>query len=144
MTRLVLDASVVAKLYFSEEHSDRAERAVRRKRAALFAPDLLFAELANIAWKRVMRGEIDGPGALEIVQEATALPLTVRSSSELAPQALGLAVETGRTAYDCMYLALAIAERATMLTADRRFAEAVAGSSLARSVRWIGVDEDDG
>lgn len=43
MTRFVLDASVLVKLFFREIHSEAAERCVGAARE-LLAPDLIWAE----------------------------------------------------------------------------------------------------
>ncbi len=140
MSRLVADASVLAKLYFPEEFSERAEAALRAGRATLLAPDLVYAELASVAWKRRRRGEIDEKAALTIIAEALTLPIEVQQSGELIERALGLAIETGQTVYDCLYLAVAIAERAVLITADERLARAILAGPFAKYVRWIGAD----
>lgn len=137
MRRLVLDACVVAKLFYPEDLSDRAERAVRGRRT-LHAPDLLYAELANVAWKRVRRGEIDAGTAMESISLAMALPIETHPAGQYAERALALAIETDRSVYDCLYLAVALAERATLLTADRRFAQALGAGPLGERVVWLG------
>ncbi|HRQ73593.1 MAG TPA: type II toxin-antitoxin system VapC family toxin [Phycisphaerales bacterium] len=138
MSRVVPDASVLAKLYFPEAHSDRAEALLRRRRTVLHAPDLVFAEVASIAWKRHRRGEIELDSARTVVAELLTLPIFVHPIAPLAIRSLELALETGRTVYDCLYLAVAIAERATLLTADERFVNALNGGPFARHVSWIG------
>ncbi|TVQ33126.1 MAG: PIN domain-containing protein [Phycisphaeraceae bacterium] len=146
MSRLVVDASVVAKLYFPETLSDRAESVLlartrgRVRRPTLLAPDLLYAELANVVWKRRRRGDIDMEEARSVIDEALALPIVAFPSVELSARALELAMETDRSVYDCLYLAVAIAERATLVTADERFANALQDGPFAGRVRWIGQD----
>ena len=56
MTAWVIDASVAAKWLLPEDGSDQASALLGDE---LLVPDLLFAELANIFWKKQMRGEID-------------------------------------------------------------------------------------
>jgi predicted nucleic acid-binding protein len=53
--RLVVDASVAVKWVIAEGGSDSAERLLDHP---LVAPDLLFAECANILSKKVRRGEV--------------------------------------------------------------------------------------
>ena len=53
--RLVIDASIAVKWVVPEPDCDRAE-ALRDH--PLVAPDLLFAECANVLWKKVRRGEL--------------------------------------------------------------------------------------
>ncbi len=67
-----------------------------------------------------------------------ALPLQLTDSSELAPIAFELATGSGRTVYDCLYLALAVKTKSIMVTADMRLANALGDTPLARRVVWIG------
>jgi predicted nucleic acid-binding protein len=57
MSPLVIDASVAAKWVFPEVHSATARAALSM--AELLAPDLLWAELGNIVWRRHRQGEFD-------------------------------------------------------------------------------------
>ena len=54
---LIVDASVAFKWFVEEEGSDAA-RAVLQAPRRLIAPELLLAQVANIAWKVERRGEI--------------------------------------------------------------------------------------
>jgi len=54
--------------------------------------------------------------------------------------ALELAIVLDRTVYDCLYLALAVAQDVAVVTADRKFYAEVIESSLADHVQWV---EDD-
>ena len=49
--RVILDSSVIAAIFFKEESSARAERAAENYQ--LITVNLAFAEVANVAWKRV-------------------------------------------------------------------------------------------
>ena len=53
--------------------------------------------------------------------------------------ALEIALGTGRSVYDGMYLALAIALDCRLVTADERFAHALADGPLGRHVLWVGM-----
>ena len=137
MTSCVVDASVVAKLYFEEESSEDCV-ALFRSRPYLMAPDLLWAELANIAWKRCARGQLSPQQANVILNEALRLPIEIVPIRELIHTALELAIQTGRTAYDCLYIALAIKQACPLITSDRRLVNALARGPLADCVRWVG------
>lgn len=137
MTRCVVDASVVAKLYFEEELSEDSI-ALFRSRPQLMAPDLLWAELANIAWKRCARDQLSPQQASAILTEALRLPIEIVPTHELIHTALELAIQTGRTAYDCLYIALAIDRACPFITGDRRLVNALARGPLADRVRWVG------
>lgn len=136
MKRLVLDASVLVKLFLEEESSDRAERCVERAEE-LLAPDLVWVEAANVVWKRQQRGALTADEAAGVVADMLRLPLRIHASDSLVPGALDLAIRTGCTAYDGLYLALAVRSSAPLLTADRRLADALAATPLAGHVRWL-------
>ncbi len=137
MRRCVIDASVLAKLFFDEPHSDAAEWCLRRY-DDLLAPDLVWVETAAVIWKRQRRGDISPEDAGAIVAQVLQLPLNIHGGSGLVPDALDLAVRFDRTVYDCLYLALAIKQRARFVTADQRFVNAVSGTPASSHVMWLG------
>ena len=137
MRTVVVDASVVAKWFFPEEYSQAANRLFSR-RYQLIAPDLLAAEFGNLTWKRVRRRELTPDDASLLILDFLRLPVTLISSGPLLPFALDLALETGRTVYDCLYLALALNQDVQLVTADQRFANSLADSPLAHHIRMIG------
>ena len=66
------------------------------------------------------------------------VPMDYVPDRALAPAALSLACDLGHPAYDCMYLALALDRAGVAVTADRRFAAAVASHPyLAGRVRLL-------
>lgn len=138
MTACVIDASTVAAALFEEEHADRARWLLTGKQP-LQAPDLIFVELASVIWKRHRRGEIDTDGAQYVLAGALRLPLRTTSSTDLVVPALELALSTGRTVYDCLYLALAMRSDVPVITADKRLVNALADTPLARHTKWIGT-----
>lgn len=137
MKRCVVDASVVAAAFFQEEHAKAAQALLAADRD-LLAPDLLYAEFANVVWKRHRRGEIDDDEAAQLVADVLRLPLQITAAGELAGSALELALRTGRTVYDCLYLALAVKTRSRMICADLRLVNALADSPLEKHITWIG------
>jgi len=137
MKKVVIDASVVVKLFFEEEHSKAAEQCVARA-DELLAPDLLWAETANVIWKRQRRGDLTADAALDLAQQVLALPVVIHPSADLAADALDLAMRIERTVYDCLYLALAVRTKAVLVSADKRFVNALAGSPFEKHVAWLG------
>jgi predicted nucleic acid-binding protein len=137
MRRAVVDASVVIKLFFEEEHSEAADRCFRQAQE-LLVPDLIWAEVANVIWKRHRRGHISKENAAEIARLILSLPLRICASSDLLADALELAMQLDRTVYDSLYLALAVKTGSVMVSADRRLVHALAGTALAGHIVWIG------
>ena len=134
----VVDASVVAAAFFQEVDA-KAARALLASEAELHAPDLIYAEFANVVWKRYGRREIDEPEAEDLLADFLRLPLRITPCSELAPIALPLALRTGRTVYDSLYLALAVRLKAVMVSSDRRLVNALARGPLGKHVAWVGT-----
>lgn len=137
MSSLVVDASIAVKWFFQEQHSDEALRALE-KCSALLAPDLIYSEVGNVIWKRTRAKEITQKEGTEVFSAFGRLPITVFPSFPLSQLALEIAMKSGRTMYDCLYLSLAIREKAPLITADKRFYNALRSSPLSRHVKWIG------
>lgn len=135
--RCVVDASVAAKWYVPEPGSGPAS-VILESRAKLLAPDLLVAELGNILWKKIRRGELSAIEAKEILDAfVTACPVTLYSGSPLLQSALDIAIGFERTVYDALYLAIAVAEDCRLVTADERLVRALEGTALEPFVREL-------
>jgi predicted nucleic acid-binding protein len=122
----VVDASVVVKWFVPEIHSDAARRLLTLPHAYV-APDLLFAETANTIWKKIRRKELSAEDGQRLVADIEKIAIETVSCRALAEDAHKLAVATGRTAYDAMYLALAVRLDTRLLTADDRLEAALRG-----------------
>jgi len=133
---LVVDTSIAVKWYFPEEHQDAALR-VLSDLHTLSAPDLLTVEFTNVLWKHVRRGTATVAEVRIALDALLGVPLTLYPSADLVGLALDLACETGRTAYDCLYLALARLQGGQLVTADERFYNALRGSAYAPVVLWV-------
>ena len=136
MKEYVVDASVAMKWFATEVHSAAARRLVAPD-TALYAPDFLLVEFANVIWKKSRRREITADEGQATVSALRAVPLDLRPSGDLVPVALKLAVELDHPIYDCVYLALAVALHCPVVTADNRFRVAAASTAFAPYVRWI-------
>ena len=112
---LVLDASVAIKWVVQEEGT---EAALRLRSLDLVAPELILAECANILWKKAERAELTREEALLAARLVERSGIEFVSLFGLSERTVALAIELGHPAYDCAYLALALARR--MVTADRR------------------------
>jgi predicted nucleic acid-binding protein len=63
--------------------------------------------------------------------------LEVHSSWSLNLLALEIACRTRRTAYDSLYIALAVREQAELATADRRLYNSLQGGGFAAVICWV-------
>jgi predicted nucleic acid-binding protein len=138
MPHLILDASVGIKMRVAEPLSDRAAAILQALEhgTTLGVPDLFFVECANVLWKYVRRLGYSAQKARVDLELLLDLPLAVTPTADLALEALDLALTHDITVYDASYLALAIRESATLVTADEKLARKLAG--LGPTVRWLG------
>jgi predicted nucleic acid-binding protein len=121
----VVDASVAVKWVIPEVLSDQAS-SLRGRTDLLLAPDLLLPEAANALWKKLMRREITAREAAQAIDLLMASGLDLRPSGPLLSRALTLAQRLRHPVYDCLYVALAQAEGATLITADQRLLARIA------------------
>ncbi len=136
MTALVVDASVVIKWLLPEMHAAPARR-VLTKGIELLAPDLLWAELGNVLWKRVRAGEITANDARDLLQDFKRFPIIATSSVVLVDLALSIATRFNIVVYDGLYLALAISQHCRIVTADRRLYNSLKGGPLEPAILWV-------
>jgi len=137
MTRWIVDASVAAKWFFPEEHSRNALRLLS-DRHELFAPDLLWAELGNVLWKRVQRREISENEAEGVLEDFLQLPIQFIPSGGLLSLAMEAALAAKRTLYDSLYIALAMRYHCQLVSADERFIHALSKFPLVQHLIFIG------
>jgi predicted nucleic acid-binding protein len=135
--RYVVDASVAAKWLLPEQHTAQAERLLGSG-ASLLAPDLVYAEVANVFWKRVVRGEVTEDAAEEALSLLLRMDLAVTTAANLAPQAFVVACELRLTVYDSLYVALALERNAPLVTADRRLCSALRAALPGNRAVWLG------
>jgi predicted nucleic acid-binding protein len=136
VTPVVVDASVGIKWALPEPNSDAARRLLDGERA-LLVPDLFFAEIANTMWKRVARRDMTAVEARAALRSFDTRSLGVHPSRSLMHLALELAVRSAQTAYDCLYLALAVIQDCPLVTADSRLYAALEPSPLGGHLLWV-------
>jgi len=118
-TRLVLDASAVAK-WFVEEEESREMRRIRdlylNGRLTIYVPSLLFIELANAL--RYVEG-LNSTDVINAVEALKSLRLEVVSDLEVLDKAIEEAFSHGITVYDAVYVALAKVTGSRLITYDK-------------------------
>jgi len=124
---LVVDASI-AICWFTREDASPAANGLLRSDEELIAPTLLCVEVANTAWKKLRANEMTEEQATAATVELRRFVPDLTPIEQLTRQAFALAVETGHSAYDCAYLALALKRDARFVTLDKGFIRALASS----------------
>jgi predicted nucleic acid-binding protein len=131
---VLVDASVALKWVIQETGSDLAEEVARSDR--LIAPDFLLLECANVLTQKARRGHLHPDDAVDRLRF---IERSVARFIPLAPhvrEAQRLSLALGHSAYDCLYLAAALAEEVVLVTADDAFA-ALAERAFPRSLRRL-------
>ena len=120
---LVVDCSVAAKWVLAEPGSTDASELLdsdRSGKVSLIAPDLLLAEFASLIAKRVRRSLMQSNEASHAFQLMKASAPILFETFPLLERALDLALQNHMSLWDCVYLALAIDQNCSFITADRR------------------------
>ncbi len=134
MTRFVVDAGIAVKWYLTEEHTDAAERLLSAEHERT-APELILIECANVFVTRQRRGEFSASDA-QTSLIALADSIQIQQSGSLVNAALDIALTHHRSAYDSLYVALAIREQCWLVTADRRLYDALS-PTFSDTMLWI-------
>jgi predicted nucleic acid-binding protein len=128
MTRVVVDASVLAAIAFGEPRRDAL--AARLAGAIVCAPRLLELELANVAWKKLRRHPDQAGSILRALSEILSPKTGVHWHDVPAIDAAIVAAALGCTAYDAAYVWLAGSLGADLITEDPRLAQLTAAGSI--------------
>ena len=131
---LVVDASVAIKWFVRETRHLEALRLLDHP-ADLHAPDLLVAEVTNIAWRKARLGEIGNAQADDIAQAIHRGTPLLYPSALFNERALDLAFRLDHPVYDCLYLACAEALGGRLITADDKFRLAATKAGFADRLR---------
>ncbi|RFB78147.1 type II toxin-antitoxin system VapC family toxin [Methylovirgula sp. 4M-Z18] len=117
MTSLVVDASVAYHWFAKEAWSDEANNLLRAK-PDIAAPDLILAEIANVVWKKLRRGEITDDQAEDAVVELRRFVSELVPVAQIIRPAFALACSLNHSVYDCLYLELARQRNDPFVTLD--------------------------
>lgn len=134
---IVVDASVGIKWFLEEIYTKEAERLIDNDSICLHVPDLFFAEIGNILWKRCRANLLVPDNAREIISKLSQFPLKVWPIKSLTYPAFEIAASADRTLYDSLYLALAIRLKTSVITADKKLFNSLQNTPLAKHIGWI-------
>jgi len=127
----VFDASLLLRAGLDEGRAARewTER-VESGEIAARAPGLIWAEVVHTLVRYVRGGHVSAGHAQALLVKLLDLPIRIEPVAALASAALPRALAAGTSGYDALYLVLADAADATLVTADRLLAEAASRAEL--------------
>jgi len=123
---MIIDASVLAKLFVAEDLSEEARRIVAAG-PEVWAPAHALAELAEILCRKVTLGEISAEQNTLALGAAVRLIRTAPLEGLVIPATL-IARELAMSVYDALYLALGETRREDLVTWDKRLLRRVQGT----------------
>jgi predicted nucleic acid-binding protein len=124
--RVILDSSVIAAIFFKEDSSEKAEMAAENYN--LITIDLAIAEVANVAWKRVIFFDESKEIALKALRRGIDFITSVCeviSTQKLLEDAFAIAIEDKITIYDSLFIAASEREKVPLLTTDKKLYEKI-------------------
>ncbi len=115
----VLDASAAVRLILGVPAAAAVTEQIREA-ALVMAPELMLTEVANTLWKLQRAENLADIDPQQLLAEASDLVDRVEPDRHLQAEALALACHHDHPVYDCLYLALARREAASLISMDRR------------------------
>jgi predicted nucleic acid-binding protein len=119
---IVVDASALIEVLLRTPAAMAVDRWLFDPRRTLHAPHLLDIEVAQVVRRYAAKGEIDGERGRAALADLADFPLHRYPHEFLLPRVWDL--RNNLTAYDAVYVALAEALGAPLLTRDQRLAAA--------------------
>jgi predicted nucleic acid-binding protein len=117
---IVLDASAIVDLVVEPRAVTHAIRARLQADPDIHVPHLVDAEVTNALRRKLLSGQLDPPRARRAIRRLTTMHLVRWQQTQLLGRALALRDQL--SAYDAIYVAMAEATGATLVTRDARLA----------------------
>lgn len=117
---IVLDASAGLELLLGTGAGTKIARRIARPRETIHAPHLLDIEVAHVLRRLQLGGELEEERGRQALEDLADLDVERHAHHDFLPRVWEL--RRNLTAYDAIYLALAEALGAPLLTLDRRLA----------------------
>lgn len=124
---IVLDASAACELLLRGAAEQQLIDLVLAEGASVHAPDLMSVEVTHVIRRMVLTGSMSVERAGELREDLADLPVNCHPSRPLLDRAWEL--RDNVTVYDALYVALAEALDAELVTADHGLARAAANAS---------------
>jgi predicted nucleic acid-binding protein len=121
---VILDSSAVSSFFFKDSFTDKISEIILNSNEDFETLDLAFAEVSNVAWKRIIIFQDDKSAVLGQLQKAIDFIeklCRVIQVREVWSGAIDLAINERLPFYDSAFLYLAIRENSKLLTTDLRF-----------------------
>jgi predicted nucleic acid-binding protein len=136
----VIDASVAAKWFLPDEPFSALALELLRSAiigaTGFIVPDVFFSECGNILWKAARRQRLSAEETLVAIQVIGDLQTLTVPAAGLIEHTLQIARTYDRTFYDSLYIAAAVQQQTTLVTADEKLANATAAYL---PVKWLGA-----
>jgi predicted nucleic acid-binding protein len=117
---IVLDASAIVDLVVEPRAVTRAIRARLQADPDVHVPHLVDTEVTNALRRKLLSGQLDPLRARRAIRRLTTMHLVRWQQTQLLGRALALRDQL--SAYDAIYVAMAEATGATLVTRDARLA----------------------
>ncbi len=114
---IAIDSSALAAFILKEPGWEGLARHISRS----LSLDLAFIEVSNAIWKLYMRKAVDRDTALKLYRTLRLLEeinIKIEPARMYMDEALEIALDTGLTIYDALYIALARSKNLPLLTLD--------------------------
>jgi len=138
---IVVDTNIISYLYLTGERSEQAEKALL-KDAEWVAPVLWRSEFRNVLASYLRGKKLSLTDALRIMEEATAM-MQGGEYEVSSHEVLQLAEESGCSAYDCEFVALARDLGVPLITVDKQILRQFPSEAIALETFIRGAGEND-
>ncbi|HIE44430.1 MAG TPA: PIN domain-containing protein [Candidatus Omnitrophica bacterium] len=139
MESMVVDSSVVMKLFVEETYSENAyllfSRMAEKEPPIFYVPDLIYIECSNVFIKYIKRYNYPLTFAKDNLKYLSLLPLSPIPVHEFFDDTFELASKLNITTYDASYLVLAERLNCPFITADKKLLDKV--KDRFKEALWI-------
>jgi len=142
MKNMVIDASMAATWTLEDEKIEAGDKIMEEtKKSKIMVPDLFWHEYRSILLTKHRRGKLKREKIAILLKDLRSLEIK-EFCIEADNTVISLAFQHNLSAYDAVYLALAIQEKAIMATNDKKLLQAAIAQGLEyRTTLAHGGDE---